>query len=55
MELEWKYFVIDFINMLKDLKENMIVVKSIEWYKIELIEIFFFFGKNKIEIKCILV
>lgn len=49
MELEWKHFVTDFINMPKDSKENMTVVKSIEWYKIELTEIFFFFGKNKIE------
>ena len=44
MELEWKHFVTDFINMPKDSKENMTVVKSIEWYKIELTEIFFFFG-----------
>lgn len=41
MELQWKHFVAALINMPKDLKENMTIVKSIEWYKIELTGIFF--------------
>lgn len=54
MELQWKHFVTAFINMPKGLKENMTIVKSVEWYKIELTGILFL-SKIIIEIKCTLV